>query len=117
MSTKTFREEKNLEDLATPPLSGFELDRAVDERVFGVSYDLEDPHYLTPYSLTVGRAWRVVEHLAAQGWRLSLVQTSLDPSRWCAAFRHGRRELRVEVWADTAPEAICRAALNTEQSS
>lgn len=92
------------DQLFVEPLSGMALDRAIDEQVMGNT----EGQYLTPYHLTMGRAWRVVEHLRAKGWSFTLRDCG---DGWHAEFH--RPGCRVGQGGDSAPEAICRAGLGT----
>ena len=84
----------------------------------------EMKHIVTPalkhYSTRIDAAWLVVERMLELGWSptLNIVADGTDP-KWhvclqrgwwdAAEFSHG--------YADTAPEAICRAALKALESS
>jgi hypothetical protein len=65
----------------------------------------EVPHYSTD----IAAAWQVVEHLFTRGLRLSLNAFGGDP--WWAEFADEGYEHGAQAPADTAPLAICRAAL------
>jgi hypothetical protein len=98
---------------------GPELDRAVAERVmgftpllhdFGSAWEGDDNEIcesIPPYSTSIAAAWLVVEKMATLGHRLCLLQVR-DRLRWHADFL---REREYMGSGQTAPEAICRAAL------
>lgn len=115
--------------------AGHELDRLVAERVMGVT-DFEGwemPHY----SSHITPAWAVVERLRQAGW-LVRVQEMPDGFPWlldaddprARVYKRAvcllqwvrldtRRDMQRFLWhwpkgfADTAPMAICRAALES----
>jgi hypothetical protein len=60
------------------------------------------------YSANMTNAWRVVEHMRTQGWLFTLADSS-EPGQWYARF-HRLNRLNAAV-RETAPLAICRAAL------
>jgi len=66
------------------------------------------------YSNHIAAAWKIVERMEQKGWRGSVSQTR--EGKWRCSFTRYERTPRVEssggAWADTAPEAICRAALD-----
>ena len=66
---------------------------------------------LSAYSTSIAAAWQVWEHLAQrEGW-FANVQTCCRPEhQWCAIVADGEGHLW-EGQADTAPLAICLAAL------
>lgn len=104
---------------------GRELDALVAEKVLGWSKGYEDdgtPYWATgdtamsgdwPPSTDVAEAWEVVEDLVSQGFDLDLSSTILSPDfmavSWGATF--SRSITRAKVTGETAPEAICKAAL------
>lgn len=65
------------------------------------------------YSTNIQAAWQVLESL--KDWRFSLHGPCDEVPQWCATFtNYGYRsfqDLQVEERADTAPLAICLAAL------
>jgi len=89
-----------------PPLSGIDLDRAVEERIFGKPCTSPFP---PPHAVSIAAAWRVVEHLRGQGWGFILQDIGPGPDWYACFYRPG---CRVAQGGATAPEAICRAALS-----
>lgn len=84
------------------------LDRQVAEHVFG------DPTRLLPYSTHVAAAWLVVNEMAARGWVFQLLQWpghQAYAAFWPQSKPEGTSVLGSEARADTAAEAVCRAAL------
>jgi hypothetical protein len=61
------------------------------------------------YSTRIADAWTVVEHMIAQGWTFDLTE------QWECIFAK-RRGVEGIGREDTAPEAICRAALASVNS-
>lgn len=61
------------------------------------------------YSTEIAAAWLVVEKLATQGLRLSLDAFGGDP--WWVEFADEQWERGAQATANTAPHAICLAAL------
>ena len=101
--------------------AGRELDALVAEKVMGVKpeqvycdisgrnisryFDLEDRMRIESYSTDIGAAWQVLERVA-ESWLPCVMHNGMT---WIAEF-----ESLIEfhtAYADTAPLAICRAAL------
>jgi hypothetical protein len=73
-----------------------------------------------PYSTSIADAWLVVEKMRRRGWYYYAIQDwtdspsakDLGTTRACfGCHPKGQRAKVVEGYGDTAPEAICRAAL------
>lgn len=116
--------------MSAPELvAGVELDALVAEKVFGwrrATYGWIDPDrgpYIepAPFSTSIASAWLVVEKMRERGFGLILNET---PGQYRAAFwRYDGKDgwsidawvrspsPTVTVWAETAPLAICLAAL------
>lgn len=63
-----------------------------------------------PFSSDVGRAWEVVERMRALGHYLNIHQRA--EVCWCSVEDYGGQEDEAfRVKAETAPLAICRAAI------
>jgi len=76
------------------------------ERAMGIDAERSPvPHYSTD----IAAAWLVVEKLAAQGLRLSLDAFGGDP--WWVEFADEQWARGAQATANTAPHAICLAAL------
>lgn len=106
--------------------AGRDLDALVAEKVMGtdvgdIFYDATHQEIMPSvpsYSTDMAAAWQVVEHLLAKGRPLALqAPGSYDMNeeyhqftRWMAGFSGGVG-FTEEVEADTAPLAICLAAL------
>jgi hypothetical protein len=67
------------------------------------------------YSTNIAAAWRVVEHLAAQGWGVTINRSTGRRLSYEVCLRQGKRgqEDNHIAEADQAPLAICLAALKT----
>lgn len=93
-----------------------DLDAQVHAHVMGQPWDaLLAP----PYSTDVAAAWRVVEHLHAQGYDVTIESGRFDPTTDALGYEVTfRRQGDVHAsgpsstgYAATVAEAICRAAL------
>lgn len=65
------------------------------------------------YSHSIKDAWRVVERLEAQDWRVSISQSS--KGHWRCSFGRvlgSNSDRRGEAWGGTPAEAICLASLD-----
>jgi hypothetical protein len=106
--------------------AGRELDALVAEKVIGIPVKkFEDGSWLTttgeniePYSTDIAAAWEVVEHMRTTHWLdvFSLMSPSDESKFWFAGFEkkwHGRSYAGIydREAGDTAPHAICAAAL------
>lgn len=103
-------------------IAGKELDALVAERVMGIGKHLTRhgsggicPAVL-PYSTDIAVAWLVVEHLVHGGWKVEVIlvrRTSEDARTGepLAKVTIEREGVRVRKYEDTAPLAICLAAL------
>lgn len=103
--------------------AGVEIDRLVAEKVLGHRWSdarwagfYEDAGY-GHYSSNIAHAWEVVEKLRDRGIRLAIVQTGAG---WLVGQDDGggyvgEHTVDIRLFssaeADTAPLAICRAAL------
>lgn len=72
--------------------------------------DLRVPHYSTD----IAAAWLVVERMTSQGWWLEIDHGGVD---WKITFYGLGDDPFPTERADTAPEAICRAALEAVAES
>jgi hypothetical protein len=106
--------------------AGMDLDRLVAERVLGwtdvrarntgagVMVFGRDPagnvRTLRPFSGDIRCAWEVVEAMQARGYRYRLNDYGPKRSFHCAAFFNDQ-EYGALIHGDTAPHAICLAAL------
>lgn len=86
------------------PLTGFDLDRAVHQ-----SLDL--PGFPRPYSTDIAAAWQVVEKLRGRFQHLCLTHKG----HWHVIMWKDEESPIIAASGDTAPEAICRAALATRE--
>ena len=110
--------------------AGRELDALVAEKVMGlerVGYLYKYREYtespghgnmsekdIPPYSTSIAAAWEVVEKLAYEGKAaFALEFLKYEPKTWVAEFGIGVFD---EGKADTAPLAICRAALKANDA-
>lgn len=123
-----------IEDVPASELSGQNLDAEVAEQVMGwyVEYHAEDEEWWTDEdgnrlrrqeewspSSDISNAREVREKLREQGWDLSIESRVAVVSEakhasgppWEASFIHPDGKLEARGRGDTAPEAICRAAL------
>ncbi len=87
--------------------AGPELDRIVAERVMGLTDASDDDYRAWQPSTNIAHAWEVVERLRPTGARLILTDYGPD---WDAVFRRSDDTYEC-AQADTAPLAICLAAL------
>ena len=85
--------------------AGAEMDAMVQKLVMGWKLHNIQWH---PSSF-IADAWEVVEKMRAMGWHAVLRG---DSDLWTAIFDDGRRPL--EAVANSAPLAVCRAALSIE---
>ena len=115
--------------MSTEMEAGRELDALVAEKVMGWTRDdrgawvppgcrpLRNGYYTERpgcYSTDIAAAWRVVEAMRVAGWYTKVEDghdgpPSENPRGWHC--RVSRAYDWFEGWADTAPLAICRAAL------
>lgn len=65
-------------------------------------------------SSDIAVAWRVVDEMKRRGWSLSLTFIAVE-DEWIAHFFKG--DVQTDETGDTAPEAICRAALAALRST
>ena len=91
--------------------AGGYLDALIGEQVFGIA---QDPHgeavEVPPYSTDIGAAWQIVEHLTSNGSDTFRCQ-NYDDGTWDAWFHIYDMRCKGYAHADTAPLAICKAAL------
>lgn len=103
---------------------GRELDALVAEKVMGLTSSEVEIHRqfwldgcfsnLPHYSTDIAAAWEVVEKLTSKKqphFQLSLCDSYTENPKWCAEFDLDRPFKRVIAKAETAPHAICLAAL------
>lgn len=89
-------------------LEGRELDEAVARDVLGLTWSpVAGP---VPYSRDIDAAWQVVERMLTLGWHLNLMSLHRDGSLWSAEFEAAAETTR-HIYGESAPLAICRAAL------
>jgi len=95
---------------------GKELDALVAEKVMGIklasneSLWFKNPTMIKPYSTDIEAAWELV----GQIFGIHELQFQVDgmPTRWTAMFYHHYfKEKNFRETCDTAPHAICLAAL------
>jgi hypothetical protein len=103
--------------------AGRELDALVAVTLMGVTLVSEDagirpaamsyqkPSEVLPYSTDVAAAWQVVERMRARGFALELHYEFGWSRQWVADFSNDGWLSTGEQLGDTAPLAICRAAL------
>lgn len=126
-------------DKASPDLkAGPELNAAVAVEVFGwkpanpTHYlgspigNMKGPWYAPPgeeqsadafwpdgYSTDIAAAWLVVEKMREKDWELLLESPGFEQSVWVATWSHvGEPWAQESYRGQTAPEAICNAALS-----
>lgn len=58
-------------------------------------------------------AWRVVEAMRERGYVAAVVCMLSEGRLWCASFHHRANGRGATASGDSAPQAICRAALAT----
>lgn len=120
--------------------AGRELDGLVAERVMGRCPHREQRRYVhqsdtgfecvacgkdvygrencPAYSTSIEAAWQVVEKLKADGWWIAVEHEAPDdPERAWGACLSPNPHLPVWEMAETAPLAICRAALMAVEGS
>jgi hypothetical protein len=102
-------------------VAGRELDALVDEKVMGTrdivrhlsttEPGIEIPciHQVPPYSTDIADAWKIVEHMKAAGMEIQILYPSGAIFEWSVAFDNPFDAPFAK--AETAPLAICRAAL------
>lgn len=105
--------------------AGRELDVLVAEKVMGWRGSSEK-HYvgnsgkcfccgiIPPYSTSIAAAWEVVEKMFYLGWDLELQYFKKNDKEYTVRVLFaeiGNQELSTLAFADTAPHAICLAAL------
>lgn len=102
--------------------AGPELDALIAERVLGYGgFWLVPPHpslelewEVAPCSTNPAAAWLVVEAMEARGW-VPCLKRNIERVEWEATFwatpENPAMPRAVRIQADTAPLAICRAAL------
>ena len=69
--------------------------------------DYQEEGLMTPYSTDISAVWSVVEKLRGEGWVFSLANAG---GSWSAGFGRVGGKTVLE-FAETAPLAICEAAL------
>jgi hypothetical protein len=69
------------------------------------------------FSTSISAAWEVVEKLGeTDSWELHYVPSPVDRERWQVAILHFASGEEYLVEADTAPHAICLAALKAVEN-
>jgi hypothetical protein len=104
----------------TELVAGRELDALVAERVMGWVQEEPQPHPVNsfaiyfggppPYSTDIAAAWQVVERMREQEYSIALDSDTWLKHPYAVHFIGGNSGC-VSCTADTAPLAICRAAL------
>lgn len=97
--------------------AGAELDRLIHERVMG-KYIISDSYWQGyyddaghgHYSTNIAHAWEVVERMRELGWTPTMSGMT-GGGEWLVSFTAPASGQDVNVFAPTAPLAICRAAL------
>ncbi len=96
---------------------GRELDALIAENVMGLKHSCLDGNHtlcgVKSYSTDISAAWEVVEKLVV-GREVGLDRWP-GSKLWLIIVREGNL-LKARLWAETAPLAICRAALKTVQA-
>lgn len=71
------------------------------------------------YSEDIAAAWEVVEHLKSNGWAIRLSNKMVDWAWWAYVYEYGSEHATAEatVQEETAPLAICRAALQAVEAT
>jgi len=94
---------------------GRELDALVAERVTKLSWHPDYPGDLPYYSTDISAAWEVIEQVYKDGHGWMLVGPNFDDTKWHAYESTGCADPDYGDWyeldGDTAPHAICLAAL------
>jgi len=91
--------------------AGPELDAAIAEKIMGIGRhpsNVDNPY--PKYSTNIEAAWEVVEEIAKQGF---MVQIQYRKGAWIRIFHQS--STKAIATADTAPHAICLAALKVVQ--
>ena len=106
-----------------------DLEAKIAEEVFGIEVisDVSGPVYVhgalmlpvSMYARSISDAWLVVERMAEVEWRMHLSDERANvnydnlfiPGWACTFYNEDHCYLGSTVTVDTAPEAICRAAL------
>ena len=68
-----------------------------------------------PYSTSMDAAWEVVEKLKHLGFTLGFLSNEDERLQWDVSFGPNGRSEKNCVYEDTAPLAICRAALKAKE--
>ena len=92
--------------------AGPEMDRAIEESVYGWKPITSEDHYradFKPYSTDIAAAWEVVERMRTMNKRLSLLDHGGEYH--ANFFTSGEYQLYNNACADTVSLAVCRAAL------
>ncbi len=92
--------------------AGNKIDMLVELDVFGWPKGYDDARDIPPYSTDINAAWKVVEKLREDGLYLTMNADAFSAgypqfnpgSGWWCSFKYS-------ALAETAPLAICRAAL------
>lgn len=100
--------------------------RELDTRVAGEVFGVTDVHeaLIPHYSTNLGDAWSIVEYMARRGYEAAVIEVD---GIWRGWFRKRnaracpecglRKDISYTVEEDTAPLAICKAALAAVGSS
>ncbi len=86
--------------------AGREMDKIIWIHLFGHEYKDWRVVLMPEYSKYIAAAWEVIEWL--EDWKISV--DWLPPDKWQAVFSTDEDGTHYSI-ADTAPLAICRAAL------
>ncbi len=107
---------RTLDALVAEKVMGFYVHRGEDGPDGYVSYNTEykSRFLLDQYSTEITAAWEVLEVLRSQGWSFSVSSpyklAGGDQHAWRCTLDH-KADTDYEVEADSAPHAICLAAL------
>jgi hypothetical protein len=88
--------------------AGVEMDMLIELELFGKVASVY--YHPRPFSTDLSAAWEVVEKMKQNNW-FFILSDNLFPDRWEASFFWDPNQTMIEAIAETAPLAICRAAL------
>lgn len=92
--------------------AGREMDALIAQKIFGFTVD--DNFYIQYYSISIIDAWSIVLQMGAKHFRYEIGGGFMGSNKNYAAFDNemlADSNPLFKVWANTAPLAICRAAL------
>ena len=94
-------------------LTDREIDALVAERIFGIrnhnlrNHKGDTSAHIGHFSTNIGSAFLVVERMREKGWEVVICASR---GKWDVTF--GRDQDDAQAYGDTAPRAICLAALS-----